>query len=61
MSVTAPRISRNVPTSDRTTAGDSPSETFGTGSAPLRRRAWERGRRAEVVARDVERRRWAIR
>ena len=59
--VTAPRPSRKIPTSDRTTAGDSPSDSFGSGSpppdAPLR--AVERGRSG--CWSRVERRRCATR
>jgi hypothetical protein len=54
-----------MPTSDRTTAGDTPSESFGTGSPPpdarLRDADDVRGERRAGVARGVERRRFAIR
>ena len=61
----APSRSRPIPTSERTTAGDSPSERFGLGSPepdlPDDRVRRARGRAVEPVERDVERRRWAIR
>ncbi len=53
MRVTAPRTSRTMPMSDRTTAGDSPIEILG--------RAREREVRRRLVVERVEARlRWAI-
>ena len=67
ISDTAPSISSTIPTRDRRTAGDSPSDSDGRGSAPPRLGAARDGRREPVEARvpgeerGVDRRRGAIR
>src|SRR5690349_19653726 len=61
IAVTAPRTSRMIPISDRTTAGDSPSERLGIGMPPPFFRAGARRRVDEPVLRERvdDERRWA--
>ena len=60
ISVTAPSTRRTIPISDRTTAGETPSERLGT-DRPLLRFRREACEERRVVERDVDvRRRVAI-